>query len=405
MVFANFNKAFFNEKETESKIPKEVLNTLSENLPNGFVYTELEHGMLGITPQESDIKVGGFKFDLKDKVFNEFKEFTPSNVNEIIEFLYRTQRKYEIELNDEDPIIINGETFKVGEIIEMPFEELKKAKHKLVIIPQPFNPPFEIELEGNNVIKKFIVERQPFADMNKMLFKSINNKEFEISYIIEELKQKLQFNFKMNIDNTTDVIETIDILKLYHACITGDIKLNGVKLSDSRINHPSEEKTVVDMIKFWEKVKKIQDTLNVKFKPKSQIEMEDLELIEKLYRTLVEGKPFRENININEMTLTGTNEMNFKDLLDKEGLSISFQQDTKIEIFGVNLELYSIVSFFDLKVKSFKPLNEQSYVLDIEPIKGRKVYQSTIHFCGRTELKTYKMDITELQKAEVITIN
>lgn len=177
-MFADFNKAFFKENAIEAKIPREVLKSLSENLPDGFEYTELDHGLAGIIPQDSNIELSGLKLDWTDSVFDGFK---PSNLNEAMEYLYRTQRKYEIELTDEDSIIINGVSFKVGKIIEMPFEEKEKRAYKFTIIPQPFQPPFEVRLEGNGVIKKFYVERQPYADMNKSLFKNINSPAFEIS--------------------------------------------------------------------------------------------------------------------------------------------------------------------------------------------------------------------------------
>ena len=60
-------------------------------------------------------------------------------------------------------------------------------------------------------------------------------------------------------------------------------------------------------------------------------------------------------------------------------------------------------------MESYKHLKEdeqsQSYILTIEPIEGRKIYQSSIHFCSNSEYKDCKMDINELQNAEVITVN
>ncbi|WP_288586021.1 MULTISPECIES: abortive infection system toxin AbiGii family protein [Lysinibacillus] len=402
-MFADFNKAFFKDNEKETKIPKEVLITLSENLPDGFEYTELEDGLVGIVPQKTDIEIGGIKFNLKDKVF---KEFTPANSDEAKEFLYRTQRKYEINLTDEDSITINGTSFVIGEIIEKPFKEITKKTHKLSIKPQPFRPPFEVYLEGNGVKKNFLVERQPYADMNKSLFKSNNDENFEISYLLDEKELQLQFNFRLNIDNAIDVWEAIEGLKLYHSCITGNIKLNGEEISNIKTNH-SDEITVIETIKFWEKVLNIQDVLNVKFSPKSKLEMEDVEIIEQLYRTLIEKKPFKEFIKINEMTFKGIKEMNIEDLLELEGLSFSFQQTSELEVLGAKIELFSLVSIFDFRVENFKPLreDEQSYILFLEPIEGKKIYQSTIHFRTKSDSDNYKMDVNVLQNADVITIN
>jgi len=43
--------------------------------------------------------------------------------------------------------------------------------------------------------------------------------------------------------------------------------------------------------------------------------------------------------------------------------------------------------------------------LVVEPVEGRKTYQSSIHFSTEQELKDYELNNTELQYAEEIIIN
>ncbi|MGX5524027.1 abortive infection system toxin AbiGii family protein [Bacillus toyonensis] len=404
-MFANFNKALLNNNQKDTKIPKEVLGSLNESLPNGFVYVEIENGdgVVGLTSNSSGMEFGGLSFDLNKDVFAEFK---PSNVKEVLEFLYRTQRTYTISKDADEYITINGIQFKIDEIIKHPFKESEKGKYDITLNPQPFPEPFKLNFEGKGVKKDITFKRQPFADMQKVLLKNIDNETFNISCVVDERDKHLKFNFSLNLENTKTVEETVEALKLYYAFVSGDIKLNGAELNKYTVKE-AEKTSVLETIKFWEKVMELQEKLKVTFPPKSQLEIEDIVLIEELYRTLIEGKPFKKYINISELTLTGTDDLGH--LLGQKGLSMSFHHHDNVKVFGVNLDLYSIICYFDFKVTDIKSSEidkdgVSKYILLVEPLEGRKTYQSSIHFSTEQELKDYEVNNTELQDAEEIEI-
>ncbi|MED3542296.1 abortive infection system toxin AbiGii family protein [Bacillus toyonensis] len=405
-MFANFNKALLNNNQKDTKIPKEVLGSLNEKLPNDLVYVEIEDrkGVVALTSNSSSMEFGGLSFNLNNDVFAEFK---PSNVKEVLEFLYRTQRKYTISKDANEYITINGNKFKIDEVIKDPFKENEIGKYDITIYPQPFPEPFKLSFEGKGVKKDITFKRQPFADMHKVLFKNIDNETFSISYVLDERDKHLKFNFSLNLENTKTVEETVEALKLYYAFVSGDIKLNGSELNEYAIKE-AEKTSVLETIKFWEKVLELQRRLRVTFIPKSQLEIEDVVLIEKLYRTLIEEKPYKKYINISELTLTGTDDVG--KLLGQSGLSMSFHQHDNVKVFGVNLDLYSIICYFDFKVTDIKSseINKDDVsksILLVEPVEGRKTYQSSIHFSTEQELKDYEVNNTELQYAEEIIID
>ncbi|PHD96624.1 abortive infection system toxin AbiGii family protein [Bacillus toyonensis] len=405
-MFANFNKAILNNNQKDTKIPKEVLGSLNDSLPNDLVYVEVEDGkgVVGLTSNSSAMEFGGLSFDLNNDVFAEFK---PSNVNEVLEFLYRTQRKYTISKDANEYITINGIKFKIDEVIKDPFKEKEIGKYDITIYPQPFPEPFKLSFEGKGVKKDITFKRQPFADMHKILLKNIDNETFNISCVLDERDKHLKFNFSLNLENTKTVEETIEALNLYYAFVSGDIKLNGAELNKYTIKQ-AEKTSVLETIKFWEKVLEIQGKLRVTFIPKSQLEIEDIVLIERLYRTLIEEKPYKEYINISELTLTGTDGVG--DLLGHSGLSMSFHHHDNVKVFGVDLDLYSIISYFDFKVTDIKSSEidkdgVSKCILLVEPAEGRRTYQSSIHFSTEQELKDYEVNSTELQYAEEVIIN
>lgn len=401
-MFADFNKAFFNnDDETKLKIPQEVMNTLNEKLPNGFKYVEIDNGVVGLTPESTKIKIEGFKFDTSNEVFGKFK---PSNVDEVMEYLYRTQKRYKINVDSDEKLNINGTEFKIEDLIDYPYEEKSLNGCSFTIIPQPFQPPFNISLEAEGIKKEFIIERQPFADMHKSLYKSINDINFEISYIVDEENLRVSFNFNLSIKNANSVMELVEYLKLYYFCMIGEIKLNGEKLP--KVQKSSlENKSMKETISFWEKVLKLEQVLNVNFIPDPQIGYNEFVYIERLYKTLIEKKPFKEYINIDELTLKGiSNDFDIERIVDTEGISFSFQKSTSMKVLGVNIDLNSIVSYFDMKVKSYKYTNEieRDYKLFIEPYKSRKIYQSIMYFIDEEEIEKYEMDINKFQNAELL---
>lgn len=44
---------------------------------------------------------------------------------------------------------------------------------------------------------------QHYENMNKSLFKNIDNNAFEILYLVDEEKQSISFHFNINIENST----------------------------------------------------------------------------------------------------------------------------------------------------------------------------------------------------------
>ncbi|KMY50084.1 abortive infection system toxin AbiGii family protein [Peribacillus loiseleuriae] len=407
-MFADFEKAFFKKNEIDKNIPEEILKALSEKLPEGFAYTNIGNGAAGITTEgTSKVQIKG-QIKLPDDL-DLPGNFKPSTMKELMEFIYRTQHRLKLKRDENNAITINGESFSIDEFISFPFEDMKVSNSmELTVIPTPFQPPFEVSIEGNGIVKKLSIQRQPYPDMNKSLFKSINNNSFKISYFLYETENKLQFKFDLNIDNANSVEESIEALKLYESCIKGEFKLHGERFSMPDVVE-SEKESISATIAFWEKALKLEQISNVKFTPKSQILVEEVVIIEELYRSLIEKKPFKEYIQLTDLTINGFEGTDINNFLEIEGLSFQFTDRSSVSALGVELELDSVKGFFDFKVTDTEPVKEDKtkIKLIVEPIQGKKIYQSTIYFCNEEELLNYRnnFDLTTWQNAELITID
>ncbi|MCQ6267131.1 abortive infection system toxin AbiGii family protein [Fictibacillus sp. WQ 8-8] len=403
-MFANFENAFFKKKEAKMKIPKEVIASLSEKLPNGFVYADFGNGAVGITPESGKVTFSGLQPIFPEDFPSNFK---PKSLKELTEYMYRTQTSIKLKAND-NKFTINGQNFDVDEVIKFPFENSKASEFELYMYPSPFQPAFEITLKGIGVTKNLFIERQPYDNMNMSFFKSTGNRSFEISYLLDETDGTIKFNFNLNIAVAKSVNEALDALRLYVSCIKGSLLINGNILLPKPSSPDFEEESIDETILFWEKVKTLQEILNVVFIPQRQTEEEDVILIEQLYRSFYEKKPFKEYIPIKSFTVNGLESEKFEDILNKDGLSLQFTNPISADVFGVKLDLYSLVAYFDLKVVDIKPLadNNSKHQIIVQPIEGKKIYQSVLYFLNAIDANTYRQqtNISDLQNAEIIKI-
>ncbi|MEC2078633.1 abortive infection system toxin AbiGii family protein [Metabacillus fastidiosus] len=403
-MFVNFENAFFKKKELDKKIPQEIINSLSENLPAGFVYTDFGNGAVGIKPKEdSKINFKG-KIEIPD---NLPKNFKPSTLNELLEFIYRTQQDLKIKLDEDKNITINGVKFGIDKLVSFPLQEIElRDNAEFKIIPRPFQPPFNISLEGNGIKKIFLIQRQPYADMHISQFKSVDNSAFEISYLLYESEDRLQFNFNLNIDNAKNVQESIHAFKLYEACIKGEVKICGESFPIPELVE-SEEESIHETIIFWEKVLKLEDFLQVKFTPKSKLMIEEVYQVEKLYKSLIEKEPFKEYINLKDMTFNKYEGVDTDSLVGMKDLTFQFIETSKIELLGVELDLHSISAYFDFIITDIQPLHSDNDKIKIivTPMEGKKIYKSTLQYMSKEEVLEYQnqhFDISKLQNANLI---
>ncbi|MFJ9960537.1 abortive infection system toxin AbiGii family protein, partial [Streptomyces avermitilis] len=109
-MFTNFEKAFFKQNEIDQKIPAEVMQSLNEKLPEGFVYTDLGEGAAGLLPNTGgDFQLSGFSVQLPADLPDDLK---PSTFFELIEYMYRTQTKIKL-ISKNNIIKINNKEFDI----------------------------------------------------------------------------------------------------------------------------------------------------------------------------------------------------------------------------------------------------------------------------------------------------
>jgi len=398
-MFIDFNKVFLN-KSNSDHVPKEVIDALTNQLPEGFEYGLLDNRALALTPLSEHKEIGGLKMDFNDPIFG---DFVPKDTAEALEYLYRTQNPLTLNLADNKGIYINNHFFKMSDVIKFPLEEITTRNHTVSIKPQPFKPPFELKLETPNVTELFLVQRVPYADMNKLKFESINDGSFKISYIIDEKQEKFKFNFKIQFDKVVSSMDMLNALKLYYACLTGDFKLHGHKIKYKNYNE-EEANSVLQNIELWKKILSIEEKLDVKFIPNIGLDIDDEIIIAKIYRSLIENKPFKEFVTINDFTMGKVEDPNtLEDILGKDGISFSLTNEVEINLLGVNIRLFKLTYLFNLIVTDYE-VSEDKFKLLTEAPKDEKTYQAIKFYLNESDIQIFQKEMDEFLNSDEISI-
>lgn len=396
-MFANFKKAF-KKDETTYKIPQAILESMSDKLPEGFEYVQVARKTCAIKSKnkKTNIKV---KLKLDDKV-------NIKNPQELSEYLYRSQKEVEI---DSSIIEFDGFKFSVNDLIKMPFSsnEFDEKNIKLILKPVSFPKPIPLIIGygDNNIEMNF--QRQPYEDLHKSLFKSIDRKSLVISYMLDEVSKGITVNITINIGEAESVEEIVIISEIYKCFKNGKGKISNIELNKG-FDNANEESGLDSLIQFWNKVNLLSKELGILFKPQKEIKKSDIDLVEKLYKSFIEKKPYREFINIDEIEVTFSKESDNSGMLNKDGIVLDFTSNNEYKLLGQKLNLLDHVMWCNLKIKDIVLIDKKNYkykfIIDEE--SSNKLFQVIRHFKSIEEIEIYRESISrnvnDLENIEIL---
>lgn len=386
-MFSNFKNAF-SDKEREVIIPSAVIESLSETLPEGFSYEPVEGKEI------LQLCADSMKINIPITIANEKREIKPENLSE---YLYRSQREIKGKLDVDGKIKINGHNFSINEIIVFPFDNIsmKERETEFLIKPPQFPGPFPLAIEGNDVKRILNIQRQPYEHMHKSLYKSVDKGVLNIEYIIDEKERSFKCNLNINIKDAKDVEEVVEASKIYDAFINKKVMLGGIEVGQN--SHFIGDKEFISTLKFWERVYEVEQATKKKFDVNVIITEKEGMWIERLYRCLVEGRPYKEIIHTDMMTITMAEDVNEEELL---GGNISFQiiVPQEITLFKQKVECYLVVIVLDVRISDIKKVDKGVYELKINQDKPEGVQEVVKCFLDEEEAKLYVNSITDYRK-------
>lgn len=395
---ASFKNAF---KKKSVKIPHSVLDVLSEEkLPKGFLYKYIGQGFICITCQNMQITITKDNLEIPSKLKD--KDF-----NEILEYIYLTQDTLKIK----GDIEINGIKFNLSELIKKPFEELNITDGVLEIIPEQFKE-FELKISCGMLSKRIKVKRQPCEDVERAYFKRIDSDGLDISYIMDNNKNNVDLKIDVDINKCKNIKSVIENLEMAKGFYEGNLSINGKVLNLKNMNYDYDIDVLENMLKFYKWTNQISQMLDIDINPCKDIRVEDVESVYKLYRTLIENRPYKEFCNIDKLSLSTTKRVD-SNILTKDNVgAFQFSCNTEFDLLHENISLKTIVVIYNIQISKVEEIcisNGFEYELKINNIEGERIYKSIICFKDDESYNTYvsenKNIVNELSTAEELNID
>jgi hypothetical protein len=386
-MFASFEKAF-NKNKAINKVPEPIIKALNNKLPSGFKYEVLDEESLYLKTVDDNMR---FLFQSINNDFN------AKSSQELLEYLYRTQKELEIKNSTVD---INGEKFNVKDLIVFPLKDLciDEENCKFKIIPPPFPGPFELAINyEEDKIMKIMIQRQPYADLNKSLFKSINLDSMEIVYIIDELNNSMKINYKIKLKKAKSVEEILISSKIYKMFENGEIIINGNTIK-ANIKSNKMDESFNELIEFWEKVYDLSKCFNIEFKPKEKILYDDVKIVDSLYNSFIIGVDNEEYIDNDKFTLTFSNKINTSEIKSDNEMVMQYNEYKEYFVLGEKIKLFCIITLSNFKIESVIELQENpfKYELKAKSLSNKGILKITRFFKDKDSFNLYKENYNKI---------
>lgn len=380
-MFSNFKDAFIRRPQFTVKTPDVVVEMISKGLPKGFRYVH-DHdgycrlecdGVMNIVPEKFGFpEIAKPIFEKKGKV----------TIQDAMEYAYNSQTRIELLPDADDCYIINGQKINKSMLVTAPLKGVDFYNGQLFISPPKFPDPFPMKISGNGYSMTLMVQRQPVNSFVSIIIASIGETPLSINYAIDSEKETINFNVKTH--PSSDVSQVIAAKEILNAFIDGTATIEDLPFEYSFDGQ--DKKIPEETLRFWHKLFDVEKSINVKFDATEEIKIDDIKLIDALYRSLVEKKPYKKYLT--DMKLSGVG--SFDDLsvsaektpIGKE-IMFEFTEEISVELLGASFSLFSIASIFDCVVSEIQLPQEGAsgeFFLKLNPAENKRMFSSTQYF-------------------------
>lgn len=389
-MFIDFNRVFKDKPQTEIALPKTLISYMNKQLPKGVKYVIQDGGICMIMGDDAPMNIGGFSLKLtkeQERILGEHY-----SEDDLMSYLYNSQKAIPLELKKEGVILINGEEFPIEKMVVSPMDPIQYQDGKMCLIPISFGETFKLTVGCEKYTEELIVSRMPNESIHIAKFESKKDDPLYLQYQIDKKNETFKANISYNLKYAKTIKDVVKSVSIYNAFLKGNGYLEGQKINTNIFGN---EKKMFDekSIFFWEKVLKIEKYLKVSFTPpRDDVKSDTMCLVETLYQNLINKIPVRdkkviEAIDGDEGSLITKEETH--ELLEKP-IYLEFETMVKEELFGVELEFPAMVGIFNAMLKKIDcDGKKQKIILEDESEQNRR-YTSILRFKSENELDKFK---------------
>lgn len=392
LMFVNFNRVFKNKPQTQIAVPSALVDYMNKSLPEGVKYVVDAKGNCVITSERESCTIGGFIFkptEEQKKVLG--KDFTREDV---VNYFYNAQESIPLTLKKDGYILLNGQEFPVEKMAYNPLAPIKFVSGSFYMYPPKFPDPFLLKLGCDKYERELLVSRIPNNSISVMEFESSKDEPLYIHYFLNIKIHCLTMNVSFNLKKAKTIRDIVESTSIYNAYVDGKGTLSGQPL-DSSLKSEGLKRFDDDSVIFWEKVLEIEEQLGIEFcPPQDDIDFETMCLVEQLYQNLINKVPTLDNQKIDSIDGNWGFESHGKDISESIGRPIFFEFEvaSKIELFGVKIELPTLIGVFNAILSAYNTKGEKQKIVlsDENPEKQR--YTSMMCFKTESDLNSFKLE-------------
>lgn len=400
-MFSNFRDTFIKKPQFTSKIPDAVLKTAGKTLPDGFRYVEDHDGYCRLDCDGS-LDISGFHVALPKEAESVFNSDVPYTFRNLLTYSYNTQTIIKLSPDKNGYYTVNGGKIKANDFIVAPLKGIELSNGCLYVKAPTFPGPFPLEIAGNGYALTLMFQRQTINSIEKMHFASVSQSALKVSYILNSAKADGAMQLNIALCPHPSVSDVLSAKEIFNAFSQGNGTLGGMKVCP---NESMPYQGIPDeVLQFWHRLYEIENKLNVKFNATNVLIIDDVKNVDKLYRCLVEKRPFITYQR--EITLNGfvsESDSIQRKCKENQGKEILFEysEELKITILGLTLTLCSLVDIFDGKLEN-PTLHSQNgsgnFTVQMLPADGKHMYTSRQIFLDHTDLESVRKDSSHFER-------
>lgn len=400
-MFADFKDIF---DQGSTRVPKEILAAMNKKLPNiemeYIQAADSEDGMCILVPKISDkspeieIKLsipGGI-------VSNEI----PSDVKtkkDLMEYIYRTQTCLEVDVKDKKSkctIVANGNELDLSESVKFPLRDITIGPvEKIYLSPPPFPKvdPLTVEFleeDENDNILPLIISLCRIPDEREEALVFVSNDDLWVRLKIELLLKDRKIlsgklNFHFDYAKCHSVSEFVYALKASNKFIKGKYRIPILSKTSGFKRTPIDK----DYISFWERVNRLENKIDVKFSPNTDLPIKDVQNFQKLFRCFLERKPFAGRMIKTPKFLVDKNDICRLEKSLRSNIELTYSQDIELELAGAKIKMIEFSCIFNATISRLGEEKSKKHFMELEPYqKDFPIYISTQYFLNESEMNS-----------------
>lgn len=386
----NFMDTFQKKPDCGIELPKEYLDYLSQDAPNGTKYIADKNGIVMLTPTGTELFIGGFSF----KPTEEQKKDLGYNYSnrDVLDYIYNSQQAIELEPLKPGVIVINNEEVELSKLVFSGTPLLRIERGILRAFPQAFPAPFNLILSSDRASRTVVVSRKPNRSVHDEIYESTDDGPLYVRYRCNPVTNSLTMTINFLYSKAKCVNDVIECVELVNDWRKGKAHINGFPFP-----YHVEEKTGIEpdeqQLIIWKKMLSIENVLGIRFSlPINEPGIEAILDIETLYQGLINEKPTISRTQIDSFTNEDNGAESFPDTAIPSGKEFVLEMSCAYEtyLFEQTISLPAIVMVFNAAIEKVERKGKTRTTFLTDFGNDKKRYTSMMPFKDIESLQKYQ---------------